>query len=232
MLNPINSSVKFTAETAPRDQKELMMLGRFRLRDLAVEVGMGETAETRASLSNMSVESMAEEILRRLLQIDATGGAAAPAPTMLMPPTPVATTPMPVLLPMAAAPAEAPPPAVKRQRSPTNAASRAADAASPVASVPQDEIVAAIKNLASEIASNTQQLKALVPVLADIQQKQAANLATAQSGVYQAQINTAVSVLIGQQTLQGSPPEIIETALNDLPEILTILGKAQQPGRR
>jgi ACT domain-containing protein len=95
-----------------------------------------------------------------------------------------------------------------------------------------DEVVAVVKNLAAEVANNTQQLKALSHVLADIQQKQATVLTVSQSGAYQAQINTAISVLLGQQTLQGAPVEIIETALNDLPEILAILGKAQQPGRK
>jgi hypothetical protein len=226
--NPINSSVKFTSANAPRDVKELIMLGRFRLRDLANEVGMGDTPETRASLSNMEVEKMAEEVLRRLLQIDASNGGA-----MVQSVQGGQLIQMPMQ--QAAEPAQQAP-----KRSPTNAATRAAKAAGmlPAATgqasttgVALEDVLETVKNLATEITNNTQQIKALANVLAGIQQAQAATMGALQSSIFQTQLNTSLGLLFGEQVLQGRRPDILSMAIGDIPQILDLVGKAQ-PGKK
>jgi hypothetical protein len=193
------------------------MLGRFRLRDLAIEIGMGENSETRASLSNMEVEKMAEEVLRRLLQLDASNGG------------------QPAMIPVGVQLVE--PVAQKPKRSPSNAATRAAESAgiSPavvgqasIATVAMEDVLETVKSLAAEITGNTQQLRALSTVLSAIQQTQAQVLTNAQSTAFQTQLNTALSLLFAEQVLQGTRPHILATALDDISLILAELGKARQ----
>ena len=95
---------KTTVNTAPRDKGQLVRLGRFQLRALALELGLVATEDSKTAYAAMTVEDQAQAILDAL---KAQGGAPS-APSA--PASPAADKPKrtPVGAPQTQAPTQAP----------------------------------------------------------------------------------------------------------------------------
>jgi hypothetical protein len=225
----VGQSVKYTYETAPREVSELALIGRFRLRDLAMSLGMGESAETRSAMATMSAEDLIKIVAAKIAQMDAeNGGAPAQqAPQAIAPQAPAQPAqvhiPAAAATPAATAVTTAPP---KRSPRTATAAAQQTPNAAPAA-LPQEMQTALAATQAALIAVQTQ-LNTLGPALAAISNTANASAAQLKELLFQQKVNTALSLFFAEETLGGSRPEILEQALVDLEDISAIVGKARQ----
>jgi hypothetical protein len=227
----MNTSVKYTYETAPRNLQELAIIGRFRLKDLAMSLGMGDTPEARSAMASATVEDLAKEVLAQLTRMDAANGRA-PAPASAATPAPAPQAPQtPQQPPTAAAPAPAPTKPARQPRTaaaphqpqPANTAPSAATPTTQAVAIPQE----LLQNVA-QTAEGVTELKAQVAALATAVSNLTALVTTnAADTQFMQNLGTALSLFFAEETLGGSRPEILQAALTDLPDIVAMVGKAK-----
>jgi len=219
----MNTSVKYTYETAPRNLQELAIIGRFRLKDLAMSLGMGDTPEARSAMASATVEDLAKEVLAQLTRMDAANGRA-PAPTPTATATPASQAPQTPQPPPAPAP-------TKPARQPRTAAAAAPPPPQPTNATPAAQTVAIPQELLQNVAQTAEgvtelkaQVAALTTAVANLTSLVTANAADTQ---FMQNLGTALSLFFAEETLGGSRPEILQAALTDLPDIIAMVGKAK-----
>lgn len=215
----LGDSVKYTYENAPRSKEELVFIGRFRLKDLAFSLGLGETSEARSSITNLKPPQLAEVVEQQLARMDAANGGA-PSPQA----APVATPPP---APLAVVPVETPPaaeaPAAKPPRNPRASAAAAASAGAAQSLSP--EVLAAIQSLVTSSAAQAQQVAQLVTQLNSLADAVSARF---QDVLFRQDMSTALSLFFAEEVLGGSRPEILGQALTDMGDVADLVGKARQ----
>lgn len=71
---------KLSVDNAPRDKAGLIEKGRFHIRELAKELGVLETEESKNAFMALTTDDMAKEVLKVLQAVDQQGGRAVPEP--------------------------------------------------------------------------------------------------------------------------------------------------------
>ena len=220
-----------TIETAPRTFEELAMQGRYRLRDLALMLGLGQTTEARSALAVCKTEDLANSVCRALAEWDtahpATAAAPEQAPQQMQ--LPVAQQqPAPVIAP-APAPGE-----IKR----TPKRGRPAGSKNK----PMDDDPASVVLPPEGLDSLTAQVRCLSQQINDLQQTQGAQIASInkclsdipaklESILEWVLVATGLNVMLVQKEMGISIPDIISGVKADMEEITQLLGKANQGGK-
>jgi hypothetical protein len=65
-------SMMFTPVNSPRDAKTLALIGTFRVTDLAMQLGLGDTKEQRAALRSMNHQDRVTVVAAKLDELDRT----------------------------------------------------------------------------------------------------------------------------------------------------------------
>jgi hypothetical protein len=195
-------SVKFTAETAPRDVKELGMIGRFRLKDLAMSIGLGDSAEARAALTSMKIEDLASVVAGQLAKIDAAG------------PVQVQVEPTPAELP-AAAP------------EPTAEAPRRSPRTPKVAPPPQEPSaeLAELRGLVDSLCG------AVANVQKQLIQMETIHAGQLEEVKYRQAVSTTLSLFFAEEVLKAGRGDILTQVLEETPAVADELGKALKGGK-
>jgi len=195
---------KMTAEDAPRDLAELKAKKRFRLKDLAMKIGLGETSIDRASIAQMNVDELANLVLNRLNEIDNAGGAA-PAPE------PVEAAPEPAK------------PAPKKKNPRKNGVSAAAPAEEPPVGLEPvlgklDELQEVLTNLATAMQTQAQLIEGVQGALANMD--------------HQNRLGMALNLLAAEELIGGARPEILKAAQDDLEMLTQMLEGNEQAAKQ
>jgi hypothetical protein len=207
----VSGSVKFTAESAPRTVEELALIGRFRLKDLAMSIGLGDVAEHRAALTSMKVEDLAQAIAQQLARLDSAAPAAAAPPAQEAPFAP----------PQQQEPAQEAP-----KRSPRTPRVQPPQAEGSTVVVDLGPVLAQLSALQEQVANLSKQLVQMESIQANV----------AAEAQFQARLNTSLSLFFAEEQLGGSRPEILAAAFLDMPGINEMIvtatsGKANKGGK-
>lgn len=211
-----------TVDTIPRDLDSLKAISPFLLRRFAIDNKLLDTAEKRSAFTSLSVLDQVNFVADFLKQHDAAN--AKPTKSADPTPAPQATAPDVVTTPVE----EPPPPPIKRTprgRPPAAPETCGGGGCDPakleevVDKVLQAKLTAFQQDLAQKMGSLHTLISEVSSKVTDVQQKQDAL-------TVQQQVVTAVSLLLAQEVLRTSRPEILSVAVSDLTDIEAAMGKA------